>query len=117
MAAVAATVSRRRCGVCTTARLNPARLPSTAHAIHLRRALLQVFRQAKNGPSFLSRVKTELGIHISVVPQAVEGQLGYLTAVSQVKASQGAVGRAQRRGCASLLPAQLPTAESTTHLC
>lgn len=50
-----------------------------------------MFRKAENGPAYLERVWNELHMRIQVVPQAVEGQLGYLTAVSGVDQSTGAL--------------------------
>lgn len=41
-----------------------------------------VFRKAQNGPDYLRRVGDELGIRLQLVPQATEGQLGYLTALA-----------------------------------
>ena len=41
-----------------------------------------VFRTAKNGLALLERVKAETGITISLVPQAVEGEIGFSSAVA-----------------------------------
>ena len=40
-----------------------------------------VFREAKNGPEFLDKVRAELGINIFVASQLFEGRLGYRTAL------------------------------------
>jgi hypothetical protein len=75
--------------------LNPASyIPSLPDIQILSRSHLfpkrQVFRKAENGPAYLDRVRTELHMRIQVVPQVVEGQLGYLTAVSGVDQPTGA---------------------------
>ena len=45
-----------------------------------------VFRRAINGADFLARAETQLAIRLSVVSQAVEGEVGYLTAESTTAA-------------------------------
>eukprot|EP00911_Craspedida_sp_UC1_P002299 UC1_evm2s1739 len=45
-----------------------------------------VFRRATNGADFLARAETQLAIRLSVVSQAVEGEVGYLTAESTTTA-------------------------------
>ena len=44
-----------------------------------------VFRHADNGAVFLQRVKRSLGLDIEIVEQAVEGRIGFLTAVQAAR--------------------------------
>jgi len=44
-----------------------------------------VFRTAKNGQDVLDRVKAETNISIQLVPQAVEGEIGFFSAVAASK--------------------------------
>jgi exopolyphosphatase/guanosine-5'-triphosphate,3'-diphosphate pyrophosphatase len=40
----------------------------------------EVFRKAANGPAFLARVRAELGLAVSLLPQRDEARVGYQTA-------------------------------------
>ena len=41
-----------------------------------------VFRRAGNGDAYLERVNNELGLHLRIISQQLEGRLGYLAAAS-----------------------------------
>lgn len=70
-------------------------LNKTADAVFL----TQIFRKAENGPAFLARVWNELHMRIQVVPQVVEGQLGYLTALSGVAHPTGGPASCPHTAC------------------
>jgi hypothetical protein len=60
-----------------------------------------VFREARNGQAFLDKVACELGVEIRIVSQALEGRIGYRTALNAARGSSArheARSPAKRRG-------------------
>jgi hypothetical protein len=53
--------------------------------------LSKTFREAANGATFLKKVKKEWNIQINIIPQEMECQLAYLTAVSTIDKPKGAL--------------------------